>query len=705
MNIKEKIVEFMRELAYNPMLEEELANALELDKKEKKAFSNLLEEMESEGLIIKTRKKRYGVPERMGLIVGRLQGNAKGFGFIISDNEEVEDVFIPANLMQGAMHNDRVIARINHTNNQTKKSEGEIIRILHRANKEVVGTYEDSRNFGFVIPDDKRISVDIYIPKNEGKKLKDGYKVVCEITRWPEARRNPEGTIIEVLGHKDDNATNIAAIMRKFKLEAEFPHEVEAEVKSIPEEVPEDEIARRRDLRNLRMVTIDGADAKDLDDAVSIEKLPNGMFRLGVHIADVTHYVREGTELDKEALNRATSVYLVDRVIPMLPRKLSNGVCSLNPKVNRLTLSVFMEIDHKGKVHNHEVVESVIKTAERMIYEDVSDILEKDDPQLKEKYKDLVDDFKMMEELCYILRRRREDRGAIDFDFPEAKVILDEKAKPIEIKKYDRRIANRIIEEFMLVCNETVAENFYWLNVPFVYRVHEEPSVERIEEFNKFIHNFGYHLKGLNGEIHPKVLQELLKKIEGKKEETVINTLMLRSLKKARYAGDNLGHFGLAAEYYCHFTSPIRRYPDLAIHRIMKAFLQEGADSSWLKKVSGLVGYIGEQSSIKERNADEAERETVDMKKAEYMAERIGEVYEGIISGVISFGMFVELDNTVEGLVRVSSLEDDYYIFDSEHHTLTGERKRRVFRIGDVVKIKVSKVDVLQREIDFILVE
>ncbi len=705
MTIKEKIVEFMRESAYNPMLEEELANTLELNKSDRKLFSKLLDEMEQEGLIIKTRKKRYGVPERMGLIVGRLQGNAKGFGFIISDNEEEADVFIPANLMQGAMHNDRVVARINHVNQHTKKSEGEIIRILNRANKEVVGTYEDSRNFGFVIPDDKRISVDIYIPKSESKKVKDGHKVVCKITRWPEARRNPEGSIIEVLGHKNDNATNIAAIMRKFNLQQGFPQEVEKEVNDIPDEVLEEEIGRRKDLRNLRMVTIDGADAKDLDDAVSIEKLPNGRYQLGVHIADVTHYVREDMDLDKEALERGTSVYLVDRVIPMLPKKLSNGVCSLNPKVNRLALSVFMVIDEQGKVHNHEVVESIIKTDERMIYEDVSDILEKDDQQLKDKYKDLVGDFKLMEELCHILRKRREERGAIDFDFPEAKVILDEKARPVEIKKYDRRIANRIIEEFMLVCNETVAESFYWLNVPFVYRVHEDPNPERIEEFNKFIHNFGYHLKASNGEIHPKLLQTLLKKIEGKKEEVVINTLMLRSLKKARYAGENLGHFGLAAEYYCHFTSPIRRYPDLAIHRIIKAFLQEGVESRWLQKVKGLVGYIGEQSSIRERNADEAERETVDLKKAEYMAERIGEVYEGVISGVVSFGMFVELDNTVEGLIRVSSLEDDYYIFDSENHTLTGERKRRIFRIGDVIKIKVARVDVLQREIDFTLEE
>ncbi|MBM7614350.1 ribonuclease R [Alkaliphilus hydrothermalis] len=703
MSSKERIVQFMKETAYNPMLEEELAKALNLSRDERGHFSKLLEEMEREGLIVKTRKKRYGLPELMGLVVGRLQGNSKGFGFVISDDPDIQDVFIPSNLMNGAMHNDRIVARINNVNNKTKKAEGEIIRILERANKEIVGTYEDSRNFGFVVPDDARINADIYIPKSESKKVKNGYKVVCEITRYPEKRRNPEGIIKEIIGHKDDSATNIAAVMRKFNLEAEFPPEVEEEVASIPDEVQEDEIARRRDLRDLKMVTIDGADAKDLDDAVSIEALSNGNYRLGVHIADVTHYVREGTELDREALNRGTSVYLVDRVIPMLPKKLSNGVCSLNPKINRLALTVMMEIDKKGKVVDHEVFESVIKTNERMIYTDVSDILEKDDEVLKEKYKDLVNDFKIMEELCKILRKRRDDRGAIDFDFPEAKVILDEKGKPVDIVKYERRIANRIIEEFMLVCNETVAEHFYHLNVPFVYRVHEDPSVEKLEDFNKFIHNFGYHLKGLTNEVHPKVLQELLKKIDGKREEAVINTLMLRSLRKARYTGDNLGHFGLAAEYYSHFTSPIRRYPDLAIHRIIKAFLKEGVQSKWLEKVSGLVGYIGEQSSIRERNAEEAERETKDMKKAEYMADRIGEVYEGVISGVISIGMFVELENTVEGLVRVSSLEDDYYRYDSEQYSLTGERKGKVYRIGDVVKIKVSKVDVLQGEIDFTL--
>ncbi|AKL94708.1 ribonuclease R [Clostridium aceticum] len=705
MIIKEKIVEFMKTSAYNPMLEEELLEVLEIGTNQKTMFSNLLEEMVAEGLIIKTRKKRYGVPERMGLIVGRLQGHTKGFGFIISDTVGVEDVFIPSNLMNGAMHQDRVIARVNQINTSTKRAEGEVIRILVRANKEIVGTYEDSKSFGFVVPDDNKINVDVFISKGDKNGAKQGDKVVCEITEWPEKRRNPEGKVIEILGNQHDTGTDILSIMRKFKLTPEFPEEVEREIEGVPEVATEEEIARRRDLRDLQMVTIDGADAKDLDDAVSVEVLDNGNYRLGVHIADVAHYVREGSELDKEALKRATSVYLVDRVIPMLPKKLSNGICSLNPRVDRLTMSVLMEIDRDGKVVSHEIMESVININERMIYEDVSDILEHQDKALIEKYQHVVDDFKRMEDLSKILRERRESRGAIDFDFDEAKVVLDPKGRPIDVKKYERRIANRVIEEFMLVCNETIAEHFYWLNSPFVYRVHEEPNVERLEEFNKFVHNFGYHLKGMANEIHPKMLQDLLNKIKGQKEETVISTLMLRSLKKARYTSDNLGHFGLAAKYYCHFTSPIRRYPDLAIHRIIKEHLQGKMTEDRHQKLKAAAAYISEQSSLREAIADEAERETVDLKKAEYMAQRVGEVFEGIISGVTSFGIFVELDNTIEGMIRLSSLVDDYYTYDSEKHLLIGERKKRIFRIGDVVTIEVARVDIKQREIDFSLVE
>ncbi|WIF94921.1 ribonuclease R [Caminicella sporogenes] len=701
---KEKIIEFMREKAYNPMLDIELAKVFDIQPIEMGIFLSLLDDMEKEGLIIKTKKKRYAVPERINLAVGRLQCTQKGFGFVIPDNMDIDDIFIPASDINGAMHNDRVICRLIRRGGDGKRPEGEIIRILERANKKIVGTFESSRNFGFVVPDDKRINFDIYVPKNEFNGAEDNYKVVVQITRWPEPRRNPEGKVIEVLGHKDDVGTDIVSIIRKYNLPEEFPKKVLKEAESIPDTVSEEEIAKRRDLRGMNIVTIDGADAKDLDDAVSIEKLDNGNYRLGVHIADVTHYVKEGSHLDKEALKRGTSVYLVDRVIPMLPKKLSNGICSLNPKVDRLTLSVFMEIDKKGNVVDHEICESVIKTKERMTYTDVSDILEKNDSKLIKKYDYLVEDFKLMQELAMILKKKKEMRGSIDFDFPEAKIILDENGKPIEIKKAERRIANRIIEEFMIVCNETVAERMYWLKLPFVYRVHEEPDMEKIENFNKFIHNFGYHLKGISTEIHPKTLQELFNKVKGTKEEHIISTIMLRSLKQARYSPENLGHFGLASNYYCHFTSPIRRYPDLQIHRIIKEMLKNELNQNRIARLKNIVANAADRSSERERLAVEAERETDDLKKAEYMSYRIGEEYYGIISGVVSFGIFVELENTVEGLVRISSLVDDYYIFDEENYLFRGERTNKVFRIGDEVKVKVVNVNIDQREIDFIFV-
>ncbi|QEK11863.1 ribonuclease R [Crassaminicella thermophila] len=704
MAIKEKILEFMREKAYNPMLDIELANVFNIKPQEIGEFYAVLDEMEKKGQIIKTKKNRYAAPERMNLIVGKLQQHSKGFGFILSEIEGYSDVFVSSSDMNGAMHNDRVIGRITKKGGDGRRAEGEIIRILERANAEIVGTFESSKNFGFVVPDDTRIKMDIYIPKSEINGAKDGYKVVAQITKWPEPRRNPEGKIIEILGHKDDVGTDIISIIKKYKLSEVFPKKVEAEAANIPEEIPQEEINRRRDLRNEKIVTIDGLDAKDLDDAVSVKKLSNGNYLLGVHIADVTHYVKEHSRIDKEAFKRGTSVYLVDRVIPMLPKKLSNGVCSLNPKVDRLTLSVNMEIDKKGKVVNHEIYESVIKTCERMTYTDVSDILEKDDEELKKRYAYLLDDFKLMEELAKILRKKREERGSIDFDFDESKVIVDDKGIPVEIKKAERRIANRIIEEFMLICNETVAEHFHWSDLPFVYRIHEDPDIEKIENFNKFIHNFGYHLKGITNEIHPRALQDLLKKVEGKKEERIINTIMLRSLKKARYSPQNTGHFGLAADNYCHFTSPIRRYPDLQIHRIIKESLSGKLTGKRIKKLKGIVENAAEQSSERERIAVEAERETEDLKKTEYMTYHIGEEFEGIISSVVSFGMFVELENTIEGLVRISSLVDDYYIYDEENYLFRGERTKKTYRIGDEVRIKVIRADVSQKEIDFILV-
>lgn len=545
--------------------------------------------------------------------------------------------------------------------------------------------------------------MDIFIPKSEINNAKTNELVIVEITKWPEKRRNPEGKIIEILGHKNDTGTDILAIIKKYGLPEDFPEDVNAEAERIPEEIREEEIKRRLDLRDKTIFTIDGADAKDLDDAISIEKLENGNYKLGVHIADVTYYVRENSPLDKEALKRGTSVYLVDRVIPMLPRKLSNGVCSLHPGVSRLALSIFMEIDKNGKVLDHQIVETIIESKERLIYDDISDLLENDDPEQKQRYSHILEDLKLAEELCRILTKMREERGSIDFDFPEAKIILDEKGRPVDVKKYDRRIANRIIEEFMLISNETVAEYMYWTDIPFLYRIHEDPDIEKINDFNKFIHNFGYHLKGTQ-EIHPKELQELIKKIENTREETIINTLMLRSLRKAKYSAEIEGHFGLAAKYYTHFTSPIRRYPDLQIHRIIKEFINNKINDKRIDKLRALLPKVAEQSSTTERTADEASRETDDLKKVEYMANRIGQEYEGIISGVMPFGIFVELGNTIEGLVHISTLIDDYYEYDQPNYRFIGERTKKIYRIGDEVRIRVVGTDVANRQIDFILV-
>jgi len=585
-----------------------------------------------------------------------------------------------------------------------RKAEGEVVRILKRANKTVVGTFESSRYFGFVVPDDTRISGDIFIPKDEFNNAKSGYKVVAEIVKWPEKRRNAEGRIIEVIGDKDDPGNDIVSIIKAYELKEEFPEEVIRQAEAIPDVVSEDMIKGRRDLRNLRMVTIDGEDAKDLDDAVSIEVLPNGNYRLGVHIADVSYYVTENSPLDKEALKRGTSVYLVDRVIPMLPKKLSNGICSLNPKVDRLAFTVMMDIDRKGKVIDHEIFESVINIDERMTYTNVYKILVEKDEELIKRYEYLVDDFQKMQELALILRQRRFERGAIDFDFEEAKIILDEKGKPVDIKRYEITIANKIIEEFMLVCNETVAEHFFWANVPFVYRIHEDPDPEKIESLAEFVHNLGYTLKGIN-KIHPKALQQLLEKIKGKNEERIISTVMLRSLQKARYSSNNAGHFGLAAKYYSHFTSPIRRYPDLIIHRIMKDYLKGRMDEQREEYLERNLPEIAKQCSERERAADEAERETEDLKKVEYMKQHEGEIFTGIISGVTSFGMFVELENTIEGLVRLSSMDDDYYVFNEKMYCLMGERTRKIYRIGDEVRVQVARADVPTRQIDFVLAE
>lgn len=702
MNIKEILLNFMKEQAYKPMSFKELSRIFSIKKKDLNDFKNILDVMEDEGLIIKNRAELYGIPERMGILKGTFAGSQKGFGFVMLD-EDRPDIFIPANNVNSAMNKDIVLVRILKDEDQGRKSEGEIVRIVERKNKRLVGVYQDSKNFGFVVPDDKKIPQDIFISKSDKGGASNGQIVVVEITSWPEKRRSPEGRVIEVLGNKGDRGIDILTIIRKHGLPEEFPREVERFAEKIPDEIPEEEIARRRDLRDITMVTIDGEDAKDLDDAVSVELMKNGHYKLGVHIADVSHYVREGNPLDKEAYKRGTSVYLIDRVIPMLPKKLSNGVCSLNPRVDRLALSCFMEIEPKhGKVVDHEIFESVIKTNERMTYTDVTKILRDKDPETIKKYEYLYDDFKNMGDLYEILNKRRMSRGSIDFDFPECKIKLDENGKPIEVSIYERAIANTIIEEFMLVCNETIAEHFFWLKVPFVYRIHEDPDMEKLLHFSEFAYNLGYPVRIKEDEVHPKDLQKVLEKVAGQKEETVVSTLLLRSMMKAKYSPTCVGHFGLAAKYYCHFTSPIRRYPDLSIHRIIKEILRKGElDEKREGKLKNFVGEASKQSSETERVAVEAEREADDLKKAEFMMDKIGEEFEGIISSVTNFGMFVELPNTIEGLVHITDLHDDYYIYDERHLALIGERTKNVYRLGDNVKVICTRVDIDSHEVYF----
>jgi ribonuclease R len=702
---EQDILSFMREQAYHPMTVAELEAAFQI--KDADAFKSLvktLNTLEDRGEIIRTRANRYGVPEKMNLVRGRLQNHPKGFGFVIPETPGEADIYVHANDMNGAMHGDIVLARVEKETGGNRL-EGRIIRIVERGMKEIVGTFKDETYYAFVIPDDKRVGKDIFIPKTAYNGAVDGHKVVVKIVRYPEGRVNPEGEIIEILGHKNDPGVDILSIIRKFGLPEAFPADVLAEADAAPDEISAEEIKGRRDLRDRMMVTIDGADAKDLDDAVSLEKLPNGNYLLGVHIADVSYYVRENSALDQEAFRRGTSVYLVDRVIPMLPHRLSNGICSLNPQVDRLTVSCDMELDKDANLVRYDIFLSVIKTNERMTYSDVRSILKDNDEALIEKYSELVPMFRLMEELALKLRAKRMRRGAIDFDFREAKIYVNEDGTPTDIGFRERSIAEQIIEEFMLAANETVAEHFHWMKQPFIYRVHEDPNQEKLMAFMEFVTNFGYSIRGKGNSVHPRALQQLLEEVKGTPEEVIISTVMLRSMKQARYDTESLGHFGLATDFYTHFTSPIRRYPDLIVHRLIREWVERGEMSEeraghWREHLP----LIAEHSSQRERVAVDAERETDDLKKAEYMLERIGEEFEGVISGVTSFGIFVELPNTIEGLVHVSYLTDDYYHFHQKMYALVGERTGKQFRIGDVVQVRVANVNVDERAIDFEIV-
>ena len=699
--LKERLLGLINDPAYTPLKKEELALIFDIHPTEMPMFYNFLEELEEDGYIGKTKKGKIASPKSMGYFVGKFVSHRKGFGFVESDEEYTQDLFIPAADVNGAMHNDRVVAEITKPATDERRAEGAIIKVLEREITKVVGEFQSNKTFGFVIADEKKFNQDIYIPKKYFSGAKDGDKVVVQITVWPQAGRKPEGKIIEVLGPKGEKEVEILSIIRAHGLPEEFPKKVLEEAQKVAVPISQEEIDRRLDIRDLNIFTIDGEDAKDLDDAISIERLSNGNFKLGVHIADVTHYVHEKSKLDKEALKRATSVYLVDTVIPMLPKTLSNGVCSLNPHEDKLTLSVFMEIDRKGNVKQYDIKETIINSKARMTYTEVSDILEHDDEELKAKYSHVVEEFKIAEVLAKILMERRNRRGAIDFDFPEAKIILTPEGKVSDIKEYERRISNRIIEEFMLITNETVAEHYFWLNIPFVYRIHETPSAEKMQELGKFVSTFGYTIKGDLEEVHPKALQSIISAIKGKREEEAISTIMLRSLKQARYSPECSGHFGLAAQYYSHFTSPIRRYPDLQIHRIMKEHLNNKINKKRQEQLVNIVDYASTQSSERERAADLAERDVKDYYKAVYMEDKVGEEFDGVVSSVTSFGMFIELPNTVEGLSRLANMGDDYYIYDEMTYTIIGERTRKTYRIGDPVRIKVANVNVDLREIDF----
>ncbi|MFP3125171.1 ribonuclease R [Ectobacillus funiculus] len=698
----EKLLSFMKEEAYKPLTVQELEEAFGIEEAaDFKEFVKALVLMEEKGLVVRTRSNRYGLPEKMNLLKGKLTGHSRGFAFVVPEEKGQDDIFIPPTELNGALHGDTVLARINSETSGSRK-EGTIVRIIERGTKQLVGTYTESKNFGFVIPDDKRIISDIFIPKNVAMGAVEGHKVVVKITAYPQDRMSAEGEVIQILGHKNDPGVDILSIIHKHGLPMMFPADALDQANNVPDTIDPKDLENRRDLRNEVIVTIDGADAKDLDDAVTVKKLDNGNYKLGVHIADVSHYVTEGSPIDVEAADRGTSIYLVDRVIPMIPHRLSNGICSLNPKVDRLTLSCEMEINAKGDVVKHDIFQSVIKTTERMTYFDVNRILEDKDEELLSRYEALIPMFQDMGELAAILREKRMTRGAIDFDFKEAKVLVDEDGQPKDIVLRERSTAEKLIEEFMLAANETIAEHFHWLNVPFMYRVHEEPKEDKLERFFQFITNFGYTVKGKANDIHPRALQQILEMVQGQPEEVVISTVMLRSMKQARYDAESLGHFGLSTEYYTHFTSPIRRYPDLIVHRLIRTYLINGridadTQAKWREKLAS----IAEHSSNMERRAVEAERETDELKKAEYMMDKIGEEFEGMISSVTNFGMFVELPNTIEGLIHVSYLTDDYYRYDEQHYAMIGERTGKVFRIGDEVTIRVVKVNKDERSIDF----
>ncbi|NBK91934.1 ribonuclease R [bacterium 1XD21-13] len=695
---KRIIYEFICDARYVPMKQKELAIVLQVPRERREELTWALEELLAEGKIALSKRGRYSKAEEK-TVTGIFTSHAKGFGFVSVEDQE-EDIFIGEQDTHDAFLGDTVQVAIKGHSGGGRSCEGVITKILAHSVTQVVGTFEKSKSYGFVIPDNQRITKDIFIPLEHTRGAVTGHKVVVELTDYGAGRKSPEGKVIEILGHSNDPGTDILSIVRAYDLPVEFPERVLNQAERVAKPVSEADMQGRTDLRDEVCVTIDGEDAKDLDDAVSLRREDEN-YILSVHIADVTNYVQENSALDREAFQRGTSVYLVDRVIPMLPHSLSNGICSLNAGEDRLALSCIMTIDPKGKIIDHTIAETVIRVTRRMTYTSVKRVLEDKDEAERREYEALVPMLEEMEELAALLRRKRRKRGSIDFDFPETKILLDETGAPVEIRPYERNTATKIIEDFMLAANETVAADYYWQAQPFVYRVHEKPDAKRLHKLILFLKNFGYSLHVGGDEVHPGEIQKLLDRLEGTPEEAMLSRLTLRAMQKAKYATDCTGHFGLAAEQYCHFTSPIRRYPDLQIHRIIKENLRGRLVSGRVEHYESILPEVAKHSSETERRADEAERETEKLKKVEYMEQHMGEVFEGVISGITQYGLYVELTNTVEGLVHVNALEDDYYEYVDEAYELRGQHTGNVYRLGQRVKIRVKGTDRLCRTIDF----
>ncbi len=698
---KNKLFEFITEHQDKPLKIKDLIVLFEIPQPELQEFQSLIDELEGEGKIVVTLKGKILLPSKLNMVVGKVQTTKNRFAFVIPEDGS-EDIFIHGGNVNDALNKDIVLCKIIESPNG-KRREGEIVKVLKQGITKIVGTFQKNKSFGFVVPDDLKFGNDVFISKANSLDAVSGHKVVVELTKRSADNKNPEGKIVQILGHENDPGVDILSIVHALDIPTEFPEEVMAQVDSIPGEVDEKDYAGRDDVRDRLTVTIDGEDAKDLDDAISLEKLDNGNFRLGVYIADVTNYVTEGSPLDEEAIRRGTSVYLADRVIPMLPHKLSNGLCSLNANVDRLALCCDMEISPAGNVISHKIYEGVINVNKRMSYTVVNDVLVNPESEYLEDNKDYVAFFNDMKELAAILHDRRIERGSIEFDFPESKIVLDKMGKPIAIKRYERNIATNIIEEFMLITNETIAEEYFWLELPFAYRSHSEPDLEKIEKLKDFIQSFGLYLKGQN--FHAKTLQELITKIKDTPEEMIISKFVLRSMKQARYTPTCDGHYGLAAKYYCHFTSPIRRYPDLQIHRIIKENLNGKMNEERVSYLDSIMTEITNMCSTNERRAEEAERETNKLKKVEFMMDKLGQEFDGIISGVTSWGIYVELENTIEGMVSIGDLKDDYYIFDEAKLRYVAENIDKEYVIGQKVRIKVRKADLQNRTLDFEFVE